>query len=243
MRDLRGQETAPWVLEIAAAGRHNLLMVGPPDAGKSMLSVGLSGLLPPLSPREALDVTMLHSIAGQLPSGGLIQTRPFRDPHHSASMAALVGGGAHAKPGEISLSHRGVLFLDELAEFAKPVLDALRQPLETGSIVVARANHHVTYPAEFQLIAAMNPCRCGYLGDPARACPRALACGRAYCCNPHLPNPAQPSPRESVMWRRLRISFQCHQLNARLMRTAACHPKTCRPQPASCWNWRLKSRP
>jgi magnesium chelatase family protein len=137
--------------------------------------------LPPLSPREALDVTMLHSIAGQLPSGGLIQTRPFRDPHHSASMAALVGGGAHAKPGEISLSHRGVLFLDELAEFAKPVLDALRQPLETGSIVVARANHHVTYPAEFQLIAAMNPCRCGYLGDPERACPWAPAYGRAYC--------------------------------------------------------------
>ena len=181
MRDLRGQETARPVLEIAAAGRHNLLMVGPPGSGKSMLAARLSGLLPPLSPREALDVTMLHSIAGQLPSGGLIQTRPFRDPHHSASMAALVGGGARAKLGEISLSHRGVLFLDELAEFAKPVLDALRQPLETGSIVVARANHHVTYPAEFQLIAAMNPCRCGYLGDPARACPRASACGRAYC--------------------------------------------------------------
>jgi magnesium chelatase family protein len=181
MRDLRGQETARRVLEIAAAGRHNLLMVGPPGAGRSMLAARLPGLLPPLSPREALDVTMLHSIAGQLPSGGLIQTRPFRDPHHSASMAALVGGGARAKPGEISLSHRGVLFLDELAEFAKPVLDALRQPLETGSIVVARANHHVTYPAEFQLIAAMNPCRCGYLGDPARACPRAPACGRAYC--------------------------------------------------------------
>lgn len=134
MRDLRGQETARRVLEIAAAGRHNLLMIGPPGAGKSMLAARLPGLLPPLSPREALDVTMLHSIAGQLPAGGLIQTRPYRDPHHSASMAALVGGGARAKPGEISLAHRGVLFLDELAEFAKPVLDALRQPLETGSL-------------------------------------------------------------------------------------------------------------
>ena len=181
MSDLRGQETARRVLEIAAAGRHNLLMIGPPGAGKSMLAARLPGLLPPLSPREALEVTMLHSIAGQLPAGGLIQTRPYRDPHHSASMAALVGGGARARPGEISLSHRGVLFLDELAEFSKPVLDALRQPLETGNIVVACANHHVIYPAEFQLVAAMNPCRCGYLGDPARACARAPACGRSYC--------------------------------------------------------------
>lgn len=126
-------------------------------------------------------MTMLHSIAGQLPAGGLVQSRPFRDPHHSASMAALVGGGARARPGEISLAHGGVLFLDELAEFAKPALDALRQPLETGQVVVARANHHVTYPAQFQLIAAMNPCRCGYLGDPARACTRAPDCGRTYC--------------------------------------------------------------
>ena len=181
MADLKGQETARRVLEIAAAGAHNLLMVGPPGAGKSMLAARLPGLLPPLSPREALDVTMLHSVAGTLPAGGLIQTRPFRDPHHSASMAALVGGGARARPGEISLAHGGVLFLDELAEFTKPVLDALRQPLETGHVVVARANHHVTYPARFQLVAAMNPCRCGYLGDPSRACARAPECGRAYC--------------------------------------------------------------
>lgn len=181
LSDLRGQETARRVLEIAATGRHNLLMIGPPGAGKSMLAARLPGLLPPLSPREALDVTMLHSIAGQLPAGGLVQSRPFRDPHHSVSMAALVGGGARARPGEISLAHGGVLFLDELAEFAKTVLDALRQPLETGQVVVARANHHVTYPARFQLIAAMNPCRCGYLGDPARACTRAPDCGRIYC--------------------------------------------------------------
>ena len=181
LADLKGQETARRVLEIAAAGRHNLLMIGPPGAGKSMLAARLPGLLPPLSAREALDVTMLHSIAGQLPAGGLVQSRPFRDPHHSASMAALVGGGARARPGEISLAHGGVLFLDELAEFAKPALDALRQPLETGQVVVARANHHVTYPARFQLIAAMNPCRCGYLGDPARAFTRAPDCGRTYC--------------------------------------------------------------
>ena len=181
MADLKGQETARRVLEIAAAGAHNLLMVGPPGAGKSMLAARLPGLLPPLSPREALDVTMLHSVAGTLPAGGLIQARPFRDPHHSASMAALVGGGARARPGEISLAHGGVLFLDELAEFAKPALDALRQPLETGQVVVARANHHVTYPARFQLVAAMNPCRCGYLGDPSRACARAPDCGRSYC--------------------------------------------------------------
>ena len=180
MQDLKGQETARRVLEIAAAGSHNLLMIGPPGAGKSMLAARLPGLLPPLTPQEALEVTMLHSVAGQLPEGGLVQSRPYRDPHHSASMPALVGGGARARPGEISLAHGGVLFLDELAEFTKPVLDALRQPLETGHVVIARANHHVTYPARFQLVAAMNPCRCGYLGDPARACTKAPACGRTY---------------------------------------------------------------
>jgi len=180
MKDLKGQDTARRVLEIAAAGGHNLLMVGPPGAGKSMLAARLAGLLPPLSAAEALDVTMLHSVAGQLVDGGLIHTRPFREPHHSASMAALVGGGPRARPGEISLAHNGVLFLDESAEFARPVLDSLRQPLETGKVVVARANHNVTYPAQFQLVAAMNPCRCGYLGDPSRACGSAPACGRRY---------------------------------------------------------------
>jgi magnesium chelatase family protein len=159
---------------------HNVLMIGPPGAGKSMLSARLRGLLPPLTAREALDVSMIRSVAGLLKGGRISRERPFREPHHSASMAALVGGGLRAKPGEASLAHRGVLFLDELAEFPRQVLDALRQPIETGEVVVARANHHVTYPARFQLIAAMNPCRCGYLADPERACARAPRCAQDY---------------------------------------------------------------
>ena len=180
LRDLKGQETARRALEIAAAGGHNLLMVGPPGAGKSMLAARLPSLLPPLSAVEALQATMIHSVAGSLPLSGLIQQRPFRDPHHSASMASLVGGGQKAWPGEISLAHTGVLFLDELAEFSRPGLDSLRQPLETGDIGITRANHHVRYPARFQLIAAMNPCRCGYLSDPGRACSRAPRCAQDY---------------------------------------------------------------
>ena len=180
LRDIKGQESAKRALEVAAAGGHNLLMVGPPGAGKSMLAQRLPGLLPPLDPAEILEVSMIASLAGQLPDGKLTRRRPFRNPHHSASMAALIGGGLRAKPGEVSLAHLGVLFLDELPEFSRQVLDSLRQPLETGRAVVARANAHVSYPARVQLVAAMNPCRCGYLADPAQACSRAPKCGADY---------------------------------------------------------------
>lgn len=180
LRDIKGQETAKRALEVAAAGGHNLLMIGPPGSGKSMLASRLPGILPPLSPEEALDVSMIHSLAGLLDEGKLLRRRPFRDPHHSASLPSLIGGGMRAKPGEISLAHNGVLFLDELPEFQRATLEALRQPLETGRAVVSRANHHVTYPARVQLIAAMNPCRCGYLDDPSRTCGRAPQCATDY---------------------------------------------------------------
>jgi len=180
LRDIKGQESAKRALEIAAAGGHSLLMIGPPGAGKSMLARRLPGLLPRLDAAEILEVSLIRSVAGEISDGRLSDRRPFRDPHHSASLAALIGGGARAKPGEDSLAHLGVLFLDELPEFQRNVLDALRQPLETHRAVVARANAHVSYPAHFQFVAAMNPCRCGHLDDPALACARAPKCAGEY---------------------------------------------------------------
>ena len=180
LSEVRGQEVARRALEVAAAGGHNLLMIGPPGAGKSMLASRLPSILPPLNPRELLDVSMIQSVAGELADGALSDRRPFRAPHHSASMAALVGGGLRVRPGEASLAHNGILFLDELPEFAPAVLDGLRQPLEAGEAVIARANARVSYPARFQLVAAMNPCKCGMAGTPGFTCRRGDRCAADY---------------------------------------------------------------
>ncbi len=180
LADVKGQETARRALEVAAAGGHNLLMIGPPGAGKSMLASRLPALLPPLAPRELLEVSMIASIAGEIAGGQLSARRPFRAPHHSASMAAMVGGGLRVRPGEVSLAHNGVLFLDELPEFTPQVIDSLRQPLESGEAVIARANARVSYPSRFQLLAAMNPCRCGMAGEPGHSCRRGPRCATEY---------------------------------------------------------------
>ena len=180
LSDIKGQESAKRALEIAAAGSHNMLMVGPPGAGKSMLASRLTSILPPLSAEEALETCIIHSIAGELKNGELNFSRPYRDPHHNASTPALVGGGKRANPGEISLAHNGVLFLDELPEFNRATLDSLRQPLENGKITVSRAEYHHTYPARFQLIAAMNPCRCGYYSMPGHECSKSPKCALEY---------------------------------------------------------------
>ncbi|QAZ43338.1 YifB family Mg chelatase-like AAA ATPase [Mesorhizobium sp. Pch-S] len=180
LADVKGQESAKRALEVTAAGGHNLLMVGPPGSGKSMLAQRLPSILPPLAPKELLEVSMIASVAGELAGGKLTDRRPFRAPHHSASMAAMVGGGLRVRPGEVSLAHNGVLFLDEFPEFAPQTLDALRQPLETGDCVIARANHRVAYPARIQLIAAMNPCRCGMAGEPGYRCLRGDRCRIDY---------------------------------------------------------------
>ncbi len=180
LSDVKGQERAKRVMEVAAAGRHHMIMVGSPGAGKSMLAARFPSILPPMLAEEALETSMIHSIAGRLNSGGITKIRPFRDPHHTASMVAIVGGGRDALPGEISLAHNGVLFLDEFPEFPRQVLETLRQPLETDQIMVARANAHTYYDCRFMLVAAANPCKCGYLVDPNRACSRAPICGADY---------------------------------------------------------------
>ncbi|PYG28596.1 YifB family Mg chelatase-like AAA ATPase [Pelagimonas varians] len=180
LRDVKGQERAKRALEISAAGRHHLFMAGTPGSGKSMMAARLPGILPPLSPIEALETSMIHSVAGILNEGGISRARPFRKPHHTASMAAIIGGGRGAKPGEVSMAHNGVLFLDEFPEFQRQVLETLRQPVETGEVMVARANAHINYSCRFLLVAAANPCKCGYLADPARACSRAPVCGEDY---------------------------------------------------------------
>jgi magnesium chelatase family protein len=180
LADIKGQETAKRALEVAAAGGHHMLMVGPPGSGKSMLAQRLPSILPPLSPRELLEVSMIGSVAGTLGGGRLSDRRPFRAPHHSASMAAMVGGGLRIRPGEVSRAHHGVLFLDEFPEFSPQVLDSLRQPIENGDSAIARANHRVTYPARFQLVAAMNPCRCGMAGEPGHRCARGTRCQSEY---------------------------------------------------------------
>jgi len=180
LADIKGQESARRALEVSAAGGHNLLMIGPPGSGKSMLAQRLPSILPRLQPKELLEVSMIASMAGELAGGKLTDRRPFRAPHHSASMAALVGGGLRVRPGEVSLAHNGVLFLDEFPEFSPQALDALRQPLESGECVIARANHRVAYPARIQLIAAMNPCKCGMASEPGYRCARGPRCQADY---------------------------------------------------------------
>lgn len=180
MAEVRGQRAAKRALEIAAAGGHAMLMIGPPGAGKTMLASRLPTILPEMSPAEILETSIIYSIAGQLNGKSLITTRPFRSVHHTSSAVSLAGGGADARPGEISLAHNGVLFLDELPEFSRATLEILRQPMEAGKIMIARAKRTATYPARFQLIAAMNPCPCGHLGNAALSCSRAPRCAEAY---------------------------------------------------------------
>ncbi|BDB96379.1 YifB family Mg chelatase-like AAA ATPase [Candidatus Hydrogenosomobacter endosymbioticus] len=178
--DVKGQNIAKRALEIAAAGGHNVLMIGQPGIGKSMLAARMQTILPPLTARESLEVTMINSVAQVGAIGRLARKRPFRSPHHSASTVSMIGGGIYAVPGEVSLAHGGILFLDELAEFSRGAMEALRQPMESGEAIISRANAHISYPARFQLIAAMNPCRCGYFGDKEKQCRQSPECADQY---------------------------------------------------------------
>jgi magnesium chelatase family protein len=233
LADIKGQESAKRALEVAAAGGHNLLMVGPPGAGKSMLAARLPSILPPLAPAELLEVSMVASVAGAIKGGALTNRRPFRAPHHSASMPALVGGGLHARPGEISLAHHGVLFLDELAEFQPQALDALRQPLETGEVAIARANHRVTYPARFMLVAAMNPCRCGHASEPGYACRRGA---NARCAADYQARISGP------LIDRIDLHIEVPAVDRRRPHPAAAHRRQPRSRRARCARPRAAGR-